>query len=287
MSKEFKTGTFKIGSLLKVNRLGFGAMRIIGNGAWGQPKDKNGAIRVLQKALELGINFIDTADSYGPYISEELIGEALYPYPDDLVIATKGGWTRPGPNDWKEDGRPEHLRDALEGSLKRLRLETIDLYQFHTIDPSIPIEESVGALTELQNQGKIRFIGVSNFKIKDLQRAMTVAKVVSVQNRYSLLHREDESVLKFCEQYNIGFIPWYPLEVGRLAMIANPLSSIAQKYNTTPVQIALAWLLKRSKVMLPIPGTSSVAHLEENIKADDISLDDGDIEEIELIAMSF
>jgi pyridoxine 4-dehydrogenase len=244
-------GTIEIGGELEVSRLGYGAMRITGPGIWGPPADHDEAIRVLRRAVELGVSFIDTADSYGPEVSEELIAEALHPYPEGLVIATKGGFTRPGPNRWVPDGRPEHLREACEGSLRRLRLDRIDLYQFHTIDRNVPLEESLGAIAELQQEGKVRFVGVSNFGVEELERAEKIVHAVSVQNRYNEHERESEDVLEACEQRGIPFIPWFPLGAGSASSPAE----------------TLAWLLRHSPVMLPIPGTSSVVHLEENMRA--------------------
>jgi aryl-alcohol dehydrogenase-like predicted oxidoreductase len=269
-------GTFSIGGDLDVRRLGFGAMRLTGPGIWGEPKDENEAIRVLKRAIELGINFIDTADSYGPEVSERLIAKALHPYPAGLVIATKGGYLRPGPNQWSPDGRPSHLKSACEGSLRRLKLDRIDLYQHHTVDPRVPIEESIGALAELRKAGKIRHIGVSNYSVSQLKRARKIAPIVSVQNPYNLSDRHSEDVLEVCAQDGLGFIPYFPLNIGRLAKQQGPLAQIAAKLNATPGQVALAWLLKRSPVMLPIPGTSSVAHLEENAAAAKLKLSDDD-----------
>jgi aryl-alcohol dehydrogenase-like predicted oxidoreductase len=278
-----KSGTFNLGGELTVNRLGFGAMRITGDGVWGEPRDRDEAVRVLQRSLELGINFIDTADSYGPEVSEEIIAEALHPYPDDLVIATKGGFLRPGPGRWDPDGRPEHLREACEGSLRRLKVDRIDLYQLHRPDPKVPYEESVGALKELQDEGKIRLIGVSNVSTGQLAQAREIADVVSVQNRFNLTDRATEDELDVCEQEGIGFIPWFPLAVGELARPGGPLDEIAQAHDAAPSQIALAWLLQRSPVMLPIPGTSSVEHLEENVAAAAIELSEDEFEAISRI----
>lgn len=243
-------GTLTIGDLT-VRRLGFGAMRIVGDGVWGEPSDRENSKAVLRRAVELGVNLIDTADSYGPHVSEELIADALYPYPDDLVIATKGGLERSGPGKWHRNAHPDHLREACEGSLKRLRLERIDLYQLHAPDPRIPIAESLGELNALQNEGKIRHIGVSNFDVDELEQARELSTVVSVQNRYSVDDREHEPVLEVCERDGLAFLPWYPLGAGS---VESP-------------QAALAWLLKRSPVMVPIPGTSSIEHLEENVAA--------------------
>jgi pyridoxine 4-dehydrogenase len=270
-------GTFRIGGELEVVRLGFGAMRITGEGIWGPPRDHDEAIRVLRRAVELGINLIDTADSYGPGVSEELIAEALYPYPDDLVIATKAGFARPGPGRWVEDGRPEHLREAVEGSLARLRLERIDLLQLHRIDPKVPAEDQLGTLKELQERGKIRFIGLSEVSVEQLEHARAIVDVVTVQNLYNLTNRKSEPVLERCEQLGLGFLPWFPLAVGKLADPGGPLGEIARRFGATPSQVALAWLLRRSPVMLPIPGTSSVAHLEENVAAAGVDLTDDDM----------
>ncbi len=261
------SGTFTIGGDLTVYRLGFGTMRLTGPGIWGPPTDKNETIAVLRRAIELGVNLIDTADSYGPEVSESLIAEALYPYPPQLVIATKGGYLRPGPDQWKPDGRPEHLREALEGSLRRLRLERIDVYQLHVPDPDVPYEESVGALADLRAAGKIHHIGVSNVNPDQLERARKMVPIVTVQNRYNLMDRASEKMVDICEREGLGFIPWFPLATGDLTKDGGKLSQIAQRHHATPGQIALAWLLQRSPNMLPIPGTSSVKHLEENSAA--------------------
>lgn len=261
------SGTFTIGGDLTVYRLGFGTMRLTGPGIWGPPTDKNETIAVLRRAIELGVNLIDTADSYGPEVSESLIAEALYPYPPQLVIATKGGYLRPGPDQWKPDGRPQHLREALEGSLRRLRLERIDVYQLHVPDPNVPYEESVGALADLRAAGKIHHIGVSNVNPDQLERARKIVPIVTVQNRYNLMDRASEKMVDICEREGLGFIPWFPLATGDLAKDGGKLSQIAQRHHATPGQIALAWLLQRSPNMLPIPGTSSVKHLEENSAA--------------------
>ena len=268
------SGEFKLGGDLSVYRLGFGAMRLTGRGIWGAPADHDECIAVLRRALDLGINLIDTADAYGPDVSEELIAEALYPYPDGLVIATKGGLLRGGPDNWYPDGRPEHLREALEGSLKRLRREQIDLYQFHRPDPQVPFEDSIGTLADLQKAGKIRHVGLSNVDTQQLEAARRIIPIVSVQNRYNLADRASEDVVDVCEKENIGFIPWFPLATGELAQPGGQLDHIAQQHNATPSQIALAWLLHRSKTMLPIPGTSSVAHLDENMAGALITLTD-------------
>ena len=267
------SGEFTLGDLT-VRRLGFGAMRITGRGIWGEPANRKECIRVLRRALELGVNLIDTADAYGPEVSENLIAEALYPYPPGLVIATKGGLMRSGPDQWYPDGRPDHLREALEGSLKRLRLERIDIYQFHRPDPKVPFEESVGTLAELQKAGKIRHIGLSNVDAKELDAARKIVPIVSVQNRYNLTDRASDSLVDICERASMGFIPWFPLAVGALARSGGKLDKIAQAHHAAPSQIALAWLLKRSPAMLPIPGTSSVEHLEEDAAAATIKLTD-------------
>jgi aryl-alcohol dehydrogenase-like predicted oxidoreductase len=276
-------GTFDIGGELTVNRMGFGAMRLTGPGVWGEPRDPDECRRVLRRAVDLAVNFIDTADSYGPHVSERLIAEALYPYPDDLVIATKGGLTRSGPDQWHPDGRPQHLREACEGSLARLRLERIDVYQLHRVDPKVPMEESVGALVELRDEGKIRHIGLSNVSVAQLHRAQEMTAIVSVQNRYSLADRAAEDVLEKCTREGLAFIPWYPLATGRLAQPGSALVAAAERHDATPAQIALAWLLQRSPVMLPIPGTSSVAHLEENVAATGIALSTDEIVELEAL----
>jgi len=267
-------GTFALGSDLEVNRMGFGAMRITGEGIWGEPQDPEEARAVLKRAVELGINLIDTADSYGPEVSERLIAETLHPYPEDLVIATKGGLTRPGPGQWEPDGRPEHLRQACEGSLRRLKVERIDLYQLHRIDSRVPPEEQLGTLAELREEGKIRHVGLSEVGVDEIRYARELVPVASVQNRYNLTDRGYEDVLDFCEREGIGFIPWFPLATGDLARPGGPLDEIADRHDALPGQIALAWLLKRSPVMLPIPGTSSVSHLEENVAAAALELDD-------------
>jgi len=273
------SGTVSLGGELTVHRLGFGAMRITGDGVWGPPKDPASALAVLRRAVELGVNFIDTADSYGPYVSEELIAKALAPYPKDLVIATKGGWNRPGPNQWTHDASPDHLRKAAEGSLKRLRLDRIDVYQLHTPDPVVPFDASIETLADLREQGKIRLIGLSNVTREHIERARKIVPIVSVQNRYSFADREWDYVVDYCERNGIAFIPWFPLGAGKVAGML--LERIAKAHNKTPKQVALAWLLKRSPVMLPIPGTSSIAHLEENVEAASVRLSD---EEYELLA---
>jgi aryl-alcohol dehydrogenase-like predicted oxidoreductase len=273
---DMANDTFDIGGDLTVNRLGYGAMRITGEGVWGWPDDRDEAKRVLRRAVEIGVDFIDTADSYGPEISEYLICDELKPY-DDVVIATKGGLHRSGPQAWPRDGRPEHLSRAINNSLRRLEVDTIDLYQLHAPDPDVPLEDSLGALKEAQDAGKIRHIGVSNFSVDLIEEAREIVEVVSVQNRYNLADREHDPVVDYCTEHNIGFIPWYPLNTGELAEDER-LREIAQNYDATPSQIALAWLLHRSPVILPIPGTSSVAHLEENTAARDIELSDDDFD---------
>ena len=272
--------TFTIGGDLQVHRLGFGAMRITGDGIWGPPDDPAEAKRLLRRVVELGIDLIDTADSYGPEVSENLIAEALHPYPDGLVVATKGGLRRTGPGQWPRDARPERLRECCEGSLRRLKLDRIDLYQLHAPDPKVPYEDSVGALKELQDEGKIRHVGVSNVSVEQLRQARGIVEVVTVQNRYNLEDRDSEDVLDACEEAGIGFIPWFPLATGRLAEPGGPLDRVAKDRDATPGQIALAWLLARSPVMLPIPGTSSVEHLEENLAAADIELSRDEVVEI-------
>jgi pyridoxine 4-dehydrogenase len=265
-------GTITLGGELTVNRMGFGAMRITGEGIWGPPKDHDGAIKVLRRAVELGINFIDTADSYGPYVSEELIAEALHPYPQGLVIATKSGWERVGPNQWIHNASPDHLREAVEGSLNRLKLDRIDVYQLHIPDPRISFEKSVETLVKLKEQGKIRLIALSNVTREHIERALKLTPIVSVQNRYNFDDREWDYVVDFCEQKKIAFIPWGPLAQGRSA--TEKLKQIAKAKGATPMQVALAWLLQQSPMMLPIPGTSSVAHLEEDVAAVAVKLTD-------------
>lgn len=273
-----KSGTIKLGAELPVHRLGFGAMRITGDGIWGPPKDRKAALAVLRRAVELGVDFIDTADSYGPHVSEELIAEALYPYAKDLVIATKGGWNRPGPNQWTHDATPAHLREAVEGSLKRLRLDRIDVYQLHTPDPIVPFEDSVGTLAQLKQEGKIRLVALSNVTQEHIERARKIVPIVSVQNRYSFADREWDYVVSHCERNGIAFIPWFPLGAGRVA--GDALQKIAAAHKASPMQVALAWLLKRSPLMLPIPGTSSIPHLEENVAAANLHLTDEDYESL-------
>jgi pyridoxine 4-dehydrogenase len=272
------SGTFSLGGELTVRRLGFGAMRLTGEGIWGPPKDPDSALRVLRRSVELGVNFIDTADSYGPDVNEELIAKALAPYPADLVIATKGGWNRPGPNQWTHDASPKHLREAAEGSLKRLRVDRIDVYQLHAPDPVTPLHASMETLAELQAEGKIRFVALSNVTKEHVERARKIVPIVSVQNRYSFADREWDYVVEYCEREGLGFIPWFPLAAGTVA--GRVLESIAKKRQKTPHQVALAWLLKRSPVMLPIPGTSSIEHLEENIAAASLQLTDEEYQEL-------
>jgi len=267
--------TIDVGDL-RVNRLGFGAMRVCGPQIWGPPKDRPAALKVLRRAYALGCNFFDTADSYGPYVDEELIAEALHPYPKDLVIATKGGLVRPSAPRWDENGRPEHLRQAIEGSLKRLRVERIDLYQLHAPDPKVPLEDSLGPLVDAQKAGKIRHIGVSNFDVKQLERGRKVAKIVSVQNRYNLGDRSSEPVLQACERMGLAFLPWYPLGSGNV-LSNSRVKKISENTKATPAQVALAWLLAKSPVMLPIPGTASTQHLEENVKAASLVLSAQDL----------
>lgn len=267
---------FTIGGDLKVNRLGYGAMRITGQGIWGPPKDHNEAIKVLKRAVELGVNFIDTADSYGPHVSEELIAEALYPYPTGLVIATKGGLLRTGPDQWPVNAHPDHLREALEGSLKRLKIDRIDLYQLHRIDPKVPAEQSFEFLKKAQQEGKVKHIGLSEVNVNDIKKAQQYFEVVSVQNMYSVDNRQWEPVLEYCQANNIAFIPWFPLNAGNVEA-SDKLKQIAQKRNATVHQVALSWLLHHSDNILLIPGTSSVEHLEENMKSAELELSSGDI----------
>ena len=274
------SGTFTLGGDLTVHRMGFGAMRITGKGIWGDPKDPAESKRVLKRALELGVNFIDTADSYGPYVSEDLIAEALFPYADGLVIATKGGLTRQGPDGWLPVGRPEYLRQCVEMSLRRLRTETIDLYQLHRIDPKVPAEESIGELKKMQTEGKIRHIGLSEVSVEELEHAQTIVEVVSVQNLYNLSERKSETLLDYCTEKSIGFIPWFPVAGGDLVKPGGVLDQSAKTHGATVAQLALAWLLKRSPVMLPIPGTSSVAHLEENIAASSLTLTEDEFQSL-------
>ncbi|HSD24244.1 MAG TPA: aldo/keto reductase [Solirubrobacterales bacterium] len=275
-------GTIAIGEKT-VRRLGFGAMRITGPGIWGPPADHDEAIAVLRRAVELGVNLIDTADSYGPEVSEELIAEALHPYPDDLLIATKGGLIRTGPGKWPRDGRPQHLREACEGSLRRLKVDAIDLYQHHSPDEKVPFEHSIGALKELQDEGKIRHVGVSNVSVDQLETAREIVEVVSVQNRFNLTDRSSQDVLQRCEELGIAFLPWAPFSAGELAAPGGPLDRIDRAHGATPGQVALAWLLARSAVMSPIPGTSSVRHLEENLGAAEVQLTQDELAELERV----
>lgn len=275
-----KAMEIRIGDDLRVNRLGFGAMRITGKGIWGEPKDRDEAIRVLRRAIELGVNFIDTADSYGPEVSEQIIAEALHPYPAGLVIATKAGFDRTGPDRWVENGKPEHLRAACEGSLRRLRLDRIDLFQLHRIDPKVPAEDQLGTLKDLQAQGKIKHIGLSEVSVRQIEHARTIIPIVTVQNRYSVTDRASEKVLEYCEREGMGFIPWFPLAAGRLSGTASTLARAAKQLNITPSQLALAWLLWRSSVILAIPGTSRVDHLEENVAAALLKIDESKLQEL-------
>ena len=266
------SGTFTLGGDRPVHRLGLGAMRLTGPGVWGPPADKKEAIAVLRRAVDLGINFIDTAESYGPHVSEDLIAAALHPYPNGLVIATKGGLDRPGPHKWHPNGRPERLREELEGSLRRLRLERIDLWQLHRIDPAVPEADQFGTMRRFQDEGKVRHLGLSEVSVEQIERARSVFPVASVQNKYNLADREWESEVRHCEHEAIGFIPWFPLQVGKLVEKGGPLAQVAEQLGATPNQVALAWLLQRSPVMLPIPGTSKVVHLEENVAAAGLKL---------------
>ena len=276
-----ESGTFRIGDELAVHRLGYGAMQITGPGIFGPPRDRAEAIRVLKRCIDLGIDFIDTADSYGPNVSEELIAEALHPYPDGLVIATKGGFERPAPGKWVTNGRPDYLRAQCESSLRRLRLDRIDLWQLHRIDTKVPADEQFGLLAELVREGKVRHVGLSEVSVSDIEAARRVVPIVTVQNRYNVAERTAEDVLQHCEREGIGFIPWYPLLTGKLADAGGPLARVAERLHASPAQVALAWLLRRSPVMLPIPGTSRVAHLEENVAAAQLRLSDEEFAELE------
>jgi pyridoxine 4-dehydrogenase len=267
-------GDISLGGQISIHRFGFGAMRLTGEGIWGPPRDRKGALAVLRRAVELDINFIDTADSYGPHVSEELIAEALYPYPAGLVVATKGGWNRPGPNQWTHDATPAHLREAVEGSLKRLRLDRIDVYQLHIPDPVVSFEASMETLAQLRSEGKIRLIALSNVTQEHIERARRIAPIVSVQNRYSFADREWDYLVDYCERNEIAFIPWFPLGAGKVA--GEVLNRIAEAHHASPTQVALAWLLRRSPIMLPIPGTSSTEHLEQNVAAASVRLSDED-----------
>ena len=271
-------GNISLGGEISVRRLGFGAMRLTGDGIWGPPKDRKGALAVLRRAVELDVNFIDTADSYGPHVNEELIAEALFPYPPGLVIATKGGWNRPGPNQWTHDATPSHLREAVEGSLKRLRLDRIDVYQLHIPDPVVSFDASVETFAALRNEGKIRLVALSNVTQEHIERARKIVPIVSVQNRYSFADREWDYVVSYCQRNGIAFIPWFPLGAGKVA--GEVLNRIAQAHGARPIQIALAWLLRRSPIMLPIPGTSSIEHLEQNVAAATLRLAGEEYEEL-------
>lgn len=278
ISTAATAGTIQIGDMT-VYRMGFGAMRLTGSGIWGWPDDRDNAVRVLKRAIELGVNFIDTADAYGPETNEELIAQALHPYPGGVVIATKGGSTRPGPGEWARDGRPESLRAACEGSLRRLKLDTIDLYQLHAVDPEVPLADQVGTLRDLRNEGKIRYAGLSNVNLAQLREAERIVPIVSVQNRYNMVYRGDsEAVIEYCERNGLAFLPWFPLGAGTDNISDNTEAQVvAKKHGVRVPQVALAWLLHRSKAMLPIPGTSSIRHLEENVAAAAIRLDDEDL----------
>ncbi|MFN2975121.1 aldo/keto reductase [Terriglobus aquaticus] len=284
MSDTTFSKTFQLGGDVTINRLGFGAMRITGEGIWGPPKDLEGAKAVLRRVPELGINFIDTADSYGPYISEQLIGETLAPYPQGMIIATKGGLVRTGPNKWLPVGRPEYLEQEVYMSLRRLKQDAIDLWQLHRIDPKVPVEESLAPIAKLQKQGKIRHVGLSEVTPEEIEQASKVVKIVSVQNEYNISNRKSERTLEYCEQNNIAFIPWFPVAAGKLAQPGGALETFAKQHNATVSQISLAWLLHRSPVILPIPGTSSVQHLEENVKSQDLQLTAADWDEVEAAA---
>jgi aryl-alcohol dehydrogenase-like predicted oxidoreductase len=275
-----RSGTFAIGGDLLVHRLGYGTMQLPGPGVWGEPADRVQAIAVLRRAVELGINLIDTADSYGPYVSEELIREALYPYPKGLVIATKAGLARPGPGRWVPLGRPEYLRQECEMSLRRLGVERIDLFQLHRIDPKVPADDQFGVLRDLQKEGKVRHVGLSEVNVTEIEAARRIVPIVTVQNQYNLAYRNSEDVLDYCTRKNIGFIPWFPLATGELAKPHGALTRIARQLGAQPAQVALAWLLKKSPVMLPIPGTSKVKHLEENTAAALLNIDDSIMEEL-------
>jgi aryl-alcohol dehydrogenase-like predicted oxidoreductase len=273
--------TFTIGGDLEVGRFGYGAMRITGPGIWGPPQDEAAARELLKHVVQSGVTLIDTADSYGPEVSEKLIAEALHPYPDDLVIATKGGLTRSGPGQWERNCRPDRLKHCCEDSLRRLQLERIDIYQLHAVDPKVPLEDSIGALAELRDEGKIRHVGVCNVSVEELDRARQVVEIVSVQNRYNLADRHSEDVLAVCERDGLGFLPWFPLATGDLARPGGSLDAIARKHGASPAQVALAWLLHHSPVALPIPGTSSIAHFDENLQAVELELDEEDIAALE------
>jgi len=275
------SGTLTLGGDIEVHRLGYGAMRITGRGVWGPPPDRDKALDVLRRTVELGIDLIDTADSYGPHVSEQLIAEALYPYPDGLLVATKGGLERTGPGQWPRNGRPDHLRAACEGSLRDLRVDRIDLYQLHAPDPQVPYAESVGTLKDLQDEGKIRHVGVSNVNLEQLEEARSIVDVVSVQNRFNLTDRSSQDMLDVCERDGLGFFAWFPLAAGNLAEPGGVVAEIARAHDATPGQVALAWLLQRSPVLLPIPGTGSIEHLEENVAAAELELNEEEIERLD------
>jgi aryl-alcohol dehydrogenase-like predicted oxidoreductase len=275
-----KADIFELGGDLPVRRLGYGAMQLPGKGVWGEPEDAENARNVVNRAVELGVNFIDTADSYGPYVSERLIHEALHPYPSELVIATKSGLTRPGPGQWKPNGRPEHLREGCEGSLTRLGLERIDLFQLHRIDSEVPLADSLGEIMRMRDEGKIRYIGLSEVGVDEIRQARELAPIVSVQNKYNFGDRKWEDVVDYCEAENIAFLPWFPLATGKLAEKGGKLDQIAARHDATPAQIAIAWLIKRSPVILPIPGTANISHLEDNIAASAIDLDDEELTQL-------
>jgi len=276
--------TFKLGGELEINRLGYGAMRITGKGIWGEPADRESAKKVLQRAVELGVNFIDTADSYGPAVSEPLIGEALAPYSKGTIIATKAGLTRQGPDRWLPVGRPEYLTQQVEMSLRFLKRERLDLWQLHRIDPQVPVEDSLGAIKKLQTAGKIRFVGLSEVSVAEIEQARKVIEIVSVQNEYNITNRKSEAVLDYCTQHNIAFIPWFPVASGKLAQPGGKLDELAKSHNATTSQLSLAWLLHRSPVILPIPGTTTIDHLEENIKSSDVELSDAEWQDLEAAA---
>lgn len=276
--------TFRIGKDMEVNRLGFGAMRITGDGIWGEPKDREAAKTVVRRAVELGVNFIDTADAYGPAVSEPIIGEALAPYSQGVIVATKGGLVRTGPNQWQPLGRPEYLTQQVELSLRWLKVERIDLWQLHRIDPKVPVEDSLGAIKRLQESGKIRHVGLSEVSVAEIERARKIIDVVSVQNEYNVITRKSEEVLNYCEAHNLGFIPWFPVASGKLAQPGSKIDAIAKKNGATVAQVSIAWLLHRSPVMLPIPGTSSIEHLVENMKSQSLSLSDDEFATLNAIA---
>ena len=276
--------TFRVGKDMEVNRLGFGAMRITGEGIWGEPRDREAAKALVRRAVDLGVNFIDTADAYGPAVSEPIIGDALAPYAQGVVVATKGGLVRTGPNQWRPLGRPEYLTQQVELSLRWLKVDRIGLWQLHRIDPNVPVEESLGAIKRLQEAGKIRHIGLSEVSVAEIERARQVVDVVSVQNEYNVITRKSEDVVNYCEAHNLGFIPWFPVAAGRLTQPGSKLDSIAKKHNATVAQVSIAWLLHRSPVMLPIPGTSSIEHLIENMKSQNLTLSDDEFTALNAIA---